>query len=214
MSKRIPPPNASVASPAENGKLVAPAATRNAGVLSDLMEAWAPSDGTALEIASGTGQHVCAFAERLPNLFWQPTEIDPERRASIDAYAANYPNIAPALELNATQAGWSKKFAPKDLIVLINLLHLISWEEAETLVSETANTLSPGGRFILYGPFKRDGLLTSDGDKRFHEALVLQDPEIGYKNDSDIRSMLFAKGMQRVETVEMPANNLAFIAMA
>lgn len=214
MSKRTPPPNASVVAPSEDGKLIAPAATRNAEVLSDLVARWAPPQGQALEIASGTGQHVCAFAQRLPELSWQPTEIDAERRRSIDAYGIDQPNILPALHLDATQSGWHRRFAPKDMIVLINLLHLISWEETRTLVSETAKALSPEGCFILYGPFKRDGVLTSDGDKRFHDALVRQDPEVGYKNDADIRQLFLEASLALAEMTEMPANNLAFIAQA
>ncbi|MEO1107455.1 MAG: DUF938 domain-containing protein [Pseudomonadota bacterium] len=212
MSKRTPPPNASVAAPSSDGKLVAPAASRNAAVLSDLVARWAPPQGQAMEIASGTGQHVCAFAQKLPQLSWQPTEIDADRRQSIDAYASDQPNIQPAQHLDAATSGWHRQFRPKDLIVLINLLHLISWEETVTLVSETAKTLSSNCRFILYGPFMRDGKLTSDGDKRFHQALVQQDPEVGYKNDTDIERLLAVSGLNLIEVTEMPANNLAFVA--
>ncbi|NVO54300.1 DUF938 domain-containing protein [Rhodobacteraceae bacterium B1Z28] len=214
MIKRIPPSSASVASAADNGKMVAPAASRNSDVLCELLQDWAPRQGRALEIASGTGQHVCAFAGHLPNLTWQPTEINSERRASIDAYAANLPNIARAAELDATSGGWHSQFAPLDLVVLVNLLHLVSWDETETLVSEVAQALSPKGRFILYGPFKRAGHLTSDGDRRFHEALILQDPEIGYKNDDSIADLMSAQGLDVIDVIEMPANNLAFIAEA
>ncbi len=212
MSKRTPPPNASVAAPSSDGKLVAPAASRNAAVLCELVAHWAPPQGQAMEIASGTGQHVCAFAQKLPQLSWQPTEIDAERRQSIDAYASDQPNIQPAVRLDAATSGWHRQFRPKGLIVLINLLHLISWEETVTLVSETAKTLSSNGRFILYGPFMRDGKLTSDGDKRFHQALVQQDPEVGYKDDTDIERLLAVSGLNLIEVAEMPANNLAFIA--
>jgi len=48
----------------------------------------APRRGRALEIASGTGQHITALARALPKLVWHPTEIAAERIASINAYAA------------------------------------------------------------------------------------------------------------------------------
>ncbi|MEW2917402.1 DUF938 domain-containing protein [Ruegeria sp. ANG10] len=212
MSKRTLPSNASVATEGQDGRLIAPAATRNAEVLSDLLMEWAPKAGKALEIASGTGQHVSAFATCLPDLTWQPTEVEAERRASVNAYAADLPNVVDAVALDATAQGWHADFPGQDLIVLINLVHLISWPETQTLVSEAAQALAPEGRFILYGPFKRSGQLTSDGDQRFHDALVQQDAEIGYKNDDDVAGFMRAQNLTVVEIVEMPANNLAFIA--
>lgn len=212
MTKRALPTNASVANEGDGDRLIAPAATRNADVLSQLMLQWAPQSGRALEIASGTGQHVTAFAERLPDLNWQPTEVENERRASINAYAYDLPNVAEAVALDATAQGWHQRFADQDLIVLINLVHLISWSEVKTLISEAAHALAPRGRFILYGPFKRSGQLTSDGDQKFHDALIKQDPEIGYKDDTDIADWMAAQGLTVLEIVEMPANNLAFIA--
>ncbi|WP_298854799.1 DUF938 domain-containing protein [uncultured Ruegeria sp.] len=212
MIKRTLPSSASVANAGEDGKLVAPAASRNADALCAMLQDWAPSQGRALEIASGTGQHVRAFAETLPGLTWQPTEIDPHRRLSIDAYSRDLPNVAQAKEMDAALAGWHRRLRGQDLIILINLVHLISWLETETIISEVAQSLSPNGRFILYGPFKRAGQLTSDGDIRFHEALTLQDPEIGYKDDEDIQELLKGVGLKMLESVEMPANNLAFVA--
>jgi SAM-dependent methyltransferase len=212
MSKRSLPSNASVATEGQDGRLVAPAATRNAKALCELLTQWAPKSGQALEIASGTGQHVSAFAQALPDLLWQPTEVEPDRRASIDAYAADLPNVADAAALDATAQGWHESFAGQDLIVLINLLHLISWPEAQALIAETAQALAPRGRFILYGPFKRSGQLTSDGDQRFHDALVQEDPEIGYKDDRDIAAWMAGQNLTVLDIVEMPANNLAFIA--
>ncbi|WP_372992854.1 DUF938 domain-containing protein, partial [Sulfitobacter sp.] len=98
------PPTASIALPLDGAKLHAPAADRNRQALCDLLLAYAPSTGTALEIASGTGQHVAAFAAALPGLYWQPTEPDTARRASIDGYVADagVTNVAPAMMLDAT----------------------------------------------------------------------------------------------------------------
>lgn len=211
MTQRKLPSNASVATQGQDGRLIAPAASRNADVLCNLLARFAPNSGQALELASGTGQHVAAFARHLPELHWQPSEIEPERRTSIDAYSDGLPNVAPALDLNATSEGWHESFADQDLIVLINLLHLISWAEVQTLVAEAALALRPNGTLILYGPFMRDGHLTSEGDQRFHDALIQQDAEIGYKNDQDMIDLQFGCGLNLIETVEMPANNLAFV---
>jgi SAM-dependent methyltransferase len=215
MTRRLNlPDSASVARPGEGGKLCAPSAERNAGPICDLVERYGPPRGRALELASGTGQHAVALAHRLPDLDWQPTEIDEDRRASIRAWAAEagLPNLRDPVALDAATPGWAAAQGPADLILLVNLLHLIPEAEARTIVAEAGRALAPGGTFILYGPFMRGGELTSEGDRTFHASLKAQDPAIGYKDDFDVADWLHAAGLSLTALVEMPANNLAFVA--
>ncbi|MAC79903.1 MAG: methyltransferase [Rhodobacteraceae bacterium] len=213
MSRPLPP-TASVAEPAGGARLYAPSADRNVGPIADLLAQVAPATGRALEIASGTGQHVIVFADRLPGLHWQPTDPQADRRASIDAYAADagLPNIRPAQPLDACAPGWADTLGHNDLIVLCNLLHLISWPEVQALLAEAAKALAPGGTFVIYGPFKRGGELTSEGDRTFDAQLRASDPAIGYKDDFDTLDLLVSHGLDVAQVVEMPANNLALIA--
>jgi hypothetical protein len=213
MTGRQLPDTASVATPAEGDKLFAPSADRNRDALCDLLALVAPATGSALEIASGTGQHIVAFAARLPNLNWHPTEPDPSRRASIDAYAADsgLANLSAARALDATEVGWGAAMAPRSLIVVVNLLHLISMDEVRRLINEAAAALAPAGRLVIYGPFMRAGELTSEGDIRFHASLIDQDPEIGYKDDFDVLDMALDSGLNVSDVIEMPANNLALV---
>lgn len=208
------PPSASVAEDAGGDRLFAPAAARNLDALCDLLATHAPQNGRALEIASGTGQHVVGFAKRLPGLAWHPSDIDTARRASINAHAAEaaLPNIAPALPLDATQPGWAGEYGPFDLIMLANLLHLIPTSATQSLITEAATALAPGGKLILYGPFKRAGQTTSPGDTRFDAELRAADPLIGYKDNLDMARWLSDAGLSPIDEVAMPANNLAFIA--
>jgi SAM-dependent methyltransferase len=210
----LPKDIASIAQPHEGARLSAPAAQRNVEPLTALLRHHAPTTGRALELASGTGEHALAFARAFPDLTWQPTDLDPERRASIDAWAASEAreNLLPAIELDACSPGWGSKHADHALVLLVNLLHLVSEAEARTLIAELPAALAPGGRVILYGPFLRDGETTSDGDARFHAALQAADPETGYKDDFDVIDWLHEAGLELVDVVEMPANNLAFVA--
>jgi len=213
MPFRSVPGMASVARETQ-GRMSAPAAERNRADICAVLEQVAPTQGRALEMASGTGQHVALFAERMPGLSWQPTEIDPARRASVDLYVADagLGNVAPAQALDATTPGWERACKGQDLIVLINLLHLISDAEAATLINGAAHALNPDGVFMLYGPFQRGGELTSEGDQRFHASLRAHDPEIGYKDDFDIMDLLQTAGLEMTRVLEMPANNLALVA--
>jgi hypothetical protein len=205
------PPSASIANPLTGGRLHAPSAERNAPAIVDLLRDVAPASGRALEIASGTGQHVLALATALPQLQWHPTEVEPARIASIDAYAAQagLPNLNPAQYLDATAPGWGATHSPYDLIHLGNLLHLIPEPAAHTVLTEAADALA--GTLVLYGPFRRAGLLTSDGDAQFDAELRGADPAIGYKDDVWVSTVLESAGLS-VTVREMPANNLAFIA--
>ena len=208
------PRSASVAHAAEGAKLHAPAAERNAAAIVALMGEIAPERGRALEIASGTGQHIVALAAAIPQIDWYPSDIAPERIASIDAYRreAALTNLHPARLLDATVSGWGAATGGFDMAHVTNLLHLIPTQAALTLVQEAARALRPGGRMMIYGPFLRDGVLTSPGDARFDADLRAADPAIGYQDDSWLTSVLQDAGLRLILTRDMPANNLAFVA--
>lgn len=214
MTFRNPPPNASIATKTEGSKkLFAPSAERNAPAICDVLNSIALKQGNALELASGTGQHIVTLAKAMPNIQWQPTEVDPDRITSIQAYIdeTNLSNISNPLLLNATQSGWSTKLYPIDLISLSNLLHLISMSEAETLIMEAATALSQVGRLFFYGPFKRSGELISQGDIKFDSSIRASAPATGYKDDQWVISQARQNGLILAKTIEMPANNLALV---
>jgi hypothetical protein len=214
MNIRKPPSTASIVTQAdEKGKLHAPSAARNASAVCSAIKSIAPPAGDALEIASGTGQHIIAFAASMPNISWHPTEVGADRIASIHAYLddTNQSNIAPPIMLNATAKGWSAAVSPKNLITLCNLLHLISEVEASTLISEAAKALTPNGKLFLYGPFKRNGKLISEGDASFDASIRASDPETGYKDDNWIKKITQENGLAQYQVIDMPANNLALV---
>ena len=90
-------------------------------------------------------------------------------------------------------------------------MHLISDDEATTIIREISIALTPGGRAIIYGPFKKDGKLTSAGDVSFHRSLKEADPEIGYKDDKWMLDQFSARNLALIKIQNMPANNLAFV---
>lgn len=213
MPKRVVPGSASVAHALSGVKLDAPAAARNVDALCNLLADFAPPSGTALELASGTGQHIVRFAKRFPDLIWQPSDVDVSRLASIDAYVAeaDLGNLRAAITLDACSSNWSAEVQKQSLILLSNLLHLISTGEARWLISQAARALVPAGTLIIYGPFMRSGQLTSDGDRAFHRTLSQHDPDIGYKDDVAIIDAAEKAGLRLRRAVEMPANNLALV---
>lgn len=207
-------PGISVAHSEADGRMHAPAAERNAAVIETLLKTHAPKKGAALELASGTGQHVARFAAALPGLTWQPSEVDASRLESIRIWSAQsrQSNIQEPVMLDATQPGWGRQHDGQMLVLVVNLLHLIKTAAARVVITEMGKALLPGGRAILYGPFLRNGVATSDGDQRFHASIQAQMPGAGYKNDIHVIGWLQEAGLAHVVVEDMPANNLALIA--
>jgi len=208
------PKSASVALPAADGKLHAPAASRNGGAIVEALKPYAPHHGTALEIASGTGEHMLRFATTFPALTWQPTDIDPARLTSIKAWCdeAALTNVKPPIHLDASVAGWADRHGGQSLIFLSNLLHLISEAEAATVISEAAKALAPDGVLAIYGPFLRGDAFASAGDQSFDASLRAQAPEIGYKSFEAIQQLQAMAGLAPQPPIDMPANNLLLVA--
>ena len=194
-------------------RLHSTAAAKNVGHITELVCSVSPKNGTALEIASGTGQHIIKLAAALPNLTWQPSDIDDVRLNSIVSwsYEKQLLNLLPPIKLDVTDEGWPALCPNQDFILLVNLLHLVSESEAKVIIGGISQSLTPGGRCVIYGPFMRDGFLTSDGDKFFHQSLIKADPDIGYKDDTWLLDLFHKHNLNTIKIVNMPANNLAFI---
>ena len=199
--------------PGADKRMSAPSALRNMAPILEVLRTHAPARGRALEIAAGTGEHAVAFSRAFPGLDWQPTDLDPDRLASTEAWrqAEGPANLRPPLALNAAKPGWHQTHGPADMILLVNLLHLISDTEAGAVLTGITAALAPGGSAFLYGPFLRDGAAISDGDAAFHASLRAQDPAIGYKDIAWVRDRL---APLPVAITEMPANNLMVIVNA
>lgn len=215
MPKRLNlPDTASIAQPGPDGRLLAPSAARNVEAIVATVGKYVPAKGRALEIASGTGQHIVRYGAEFPNVIWQPTDIDPDRIESIRKWVGetDCTNLLDPVILDATVAGWSSQHNGFDLIILVNLLHLISAAEARILIDEAAEALAPRGRFIAYGPFMRGESFASEGDQKFHASLVSQDPEIGYKSFEHIQNLQSDAGLIPDPKIEMPASNLILAA--
>lgn len=215
LTKRLNlPDTASVANSVTNDRLSAPSAVRNAQAIRDVLRGYLPVSGNALEIASGTGEHILGLGHEHPHIVWQPTDIDDERLESIAAWqqSEGTKNVLPPKYLDAGTCAWPEEFSRQNLILLVNLLHLISDNEARNVIVETAKALVPGGYAAIYGPFKRGENFASDGDEIFHKSLNTQDAKIGYKSFEQIQIWQSDTGLTPLTPVEMPANNLMLIA--
>ena len=212
MTLRLPDSGADITI---DGRRHAPSAIRNQDAILDVLRVEAPANGKLLEIASGSGQHAAAGAKALPGLIWQPSDANPDNLASITAWAAHdpQPNLRAAVVLDAASPGWAKDWPAQDVVLIINLLHLIPTDIAQPIIANAARALGPSGKLMLYGPFLRDGQTTSDGDAAFDASLRAQDERLGYKDLAWVIAE-FANANLTTRITQMPANNLMLIGTA
>lgn len=199
--------------------LDAPAFHRNKEAL---LKALAPHlterTGSLLEIGSGTGQHACTFAAAFPGLTYQPTDIHDEHIASVEAWrqSGDYPNLTPAVRLDALASEWHADvpdLAAKSLTALlaINVIHISPWAVAEAIFTGAGNYLAEDGLLITYGPYKRNGEHTSEGNLKFDASLKKLNPDFGVRDIVDVKAAAERAHLELAEEIQMPANNLTLI---
>src|SRR5512146_248199 len=111
-----------------NDLLTSAAAERNKDPILSVLETVLPATGSVLEIASGTGQHVCFFAAELPEVRWQPTEPDEPHRQVIEARIreAGLTNVDAPIALDVHQPRWPVA-EEYDAVLCINMVHISPW---------------------------------------------------------------------------------------
>jgi hypothetical protein len=186
----------------------APAAARNRDPILAALRHVLPAHGMVLEVASGSGEHAIHFAAALADLTFQPSDPDPDSRASIDAWAAEagLPNIRPALALNAATLPWP--VAAADVVLCINMIHIAPWAACAGLVRGAAGL---GAMLVLYGPFRRAGAHTAPSNEAFDADLRARDPSWGVRDLEAVAALAAGQGYAAPEIVEMPANNLTVV---
>jgi hypothetical protein len=192
-------------------KKVAPAVARNRDAITGVLQGILPAQGTVLEIASGSGEHIVHFAGTFPDLAWQPSDPEPAALASIAAWSAEagLPNLSPPLQLDACAAKWPLVRA--DAILCINMIHIAPWAATLGLMTGTGRLLPPGGLLYLYGPFREEGVPLAPSNADFDASLKSRDPEWGLRWVHEAAAIAATHGLILRERIAMPANNLSLI---
>ena len=188
-----------------------PATARNREPILAVLARVLPSEGTLLEIASGTGEHAVWMAPRLPSIRWQTSDVDPAMRASIAAWIAEtgVANVAAPLGLDVCATPWPIESA--DAIYCANMIHIAPWSVCEALVRGATTVLAAGAPMVLYGPFKVGGVHTAESNATFDASLRRRDPQWGVRDLERVIDVARGAQLRHVESVSLPANNQAIV---
>lgn len=194
-----------------------PSAERNKHPILEVLQSLLPPSGRALEIASGTGQHVVWFAQHLPQWIWQPTEVHRGALYNIEVRAseADLGNIEIAQLLDVCQEPWfdtdSELTGPYDLLLCINMLHIAPWSACGALMRGAAQHLAEDGVLVTYGPYFETGVAPTSSNIEFDASLRTHDPSYGIRELDDVTAEAARVGLRLISRHEMPANNLLLV---
>jgi hypothetical protein len=191
-----------------------PAAERNKQPILDVLRKVLPTQGTALEIASGTGQHVAWFAQHLPAWTWQPTDAQVAALDSVMARIARdaLRNVHAPLLVDVMSPAWlPSETLPFEAIYCANMLHIAPWATCAALMHGSARHLSPEGVLITYGPYLEDEVPTAGGNLAFDQSLRERDPAWGIRRRVDVEQQAARAGLQLTQRHALPANNLLLV---
>ena len=182
---------------------------RNTAPIVDVLRSILPDEGLVLEVASGSGEHALAFARAFPHLLWQPTDADPVALRSVDAWRTGEgaPNLLAPVHLDAAADQWPLDRAQG--ILCINMIHISPWAATEGLMQGTARVLPRGGLLYLYGAFREAGRDMAPSNLQFDAWLKGLNPAFGVRDREAVTALARDNGLEFVERVPMPANNLS-----
>jgi len=196
----------------DDARQYAPSAARNRDPIWSVLQPHLPQRGFVLEVASGSGEHTVHFARLAgPRLTFQPSDLDAQARASIDAWVetSGLANIRPALALDAAADVWP--IAHAGVVVCINMIHISPWASAVGLVRGAARVLPPGGLLFLYGPYRHEGRHTAPSNEAFDADLRRRNPLWGVRDLEAVAELAADAGFGAPVIAEMPANNLSIL---
>ncbi len=174
-----------------------PAAARNQAPILDQLLRLLPPQGTALELASGTGQHAAHFAGALPQWQWQPSDGDAHALPGIAAWCQALPNVRPPLQLDVLAGTWPGAPDAVHLVYCANLLHIAPWSTCAALMRGAARHLAPSGLLVLYGPYLEAEVPTAPGNLAFDAELQSRDAAWGLRRLDARRSASCRCGSRR-----------------
>ncbi|UGA56312.1 DUF938 domain-containing protein [Vibrio sp. VB16] len=189
-------------------KCFSPSFERNKQVIFEQLSIYFKNSQNVLEIGSGTGQHAVFLAPKISNLNCWYTSDMPENHLSINAWVSESGSdiISNPFTLKIGQDSWPN--IEIDAVFTANTTHIMQQKDAQLMMRMIAKNLPKGGVFCQYGPMMVNGEHTSSTNQEFDKSLTKK----GFGGIRDIEDLVsWAKGMELVTKIPMPANNFMLV---
>ena len=191
----------------------APASVRNSGpILGVLVDELDPA-GQVLEIGSGTGYHAVCFARALPRLSWQTSDLAENLEQIATAVReSGLDNVKAPIALDTLDPGdFTARADSYDAVYTSNTAHIMPPDAVRGMLSLAGCVLRTGGRFLVYGPFRRGGEFSTPSNAGFDRSLREQNGHMGIRDFEWVDRLAVAAALRHHCTYAMPANNLLIV---
>ncbi len=187
-------------------KPFAESCVQNQQVILDVLKKLFIEPAEVLELGSGTGQHAVFFAEHLPHLRWQPSDLA-DQHAGMQMWLdeVEHDRIKAPLVIDVDRGPWP--LSDLGYVFTANTTHIVSAAQVESMFRYVAESLASGGLFAQYGPFNYNGHYTSESNARFDQWLKQRDPNSCIKDFETLQQLAEENNMVLYKDIEMPANN-------
>jgi len=204
-------------------KVFAPSADRNKDPILAVLQKYfneaaneSKKELYGLEISSGSGQHVIHFAQHLPSITFQPSELNDYSLPSIQEYISDsgLTNVLSPLVIDVTKptADWNLPHKEFDLILNINMIHISPWSCTLSLFERASELLrKPSGVLITYGPYAVNGVITPESNVLFDQSLRDRNELWGLRDIVDLQKVANNNNLHLDAVEEMPSNNKMLI---
>ena len=200
-----------------DNRLNFPATMRNRDSIAEVLSNYLIPNSLFLEIASGSGEHGVFFQKIFPSITWLTSDPELVHRKSIISWI-NHQGLSSKMPdplcLDVENRPWpitKNQKAQIKGIICINMIHISPWSCTKALFEESRSFLGDNNFLMLYGPFLRAKIKTTQSNLKFDRSLKLNNPQWGLRELNDVTKIASKNGFQKEKIIEMPANNLSVI---
>ena len=170
----------------------------------EVLAKFLPSQGTILEIGSGSGERIIHFARQLKGLTWQPTAADPDTLAALTQRIseAALENLLPPLDLDVQRQPWPGSQVAG--VLAIDVVNTMPWENVLAMFFGASRSMLSAGVLYVYSAVRFNGRYTAKVNEDRDQALRARDEKFALR---DIRELTVAgtrTGFGLERTLAMP----------
>lgn len=192
---------------------------RNHGPITQVLGEVLPVGARVLEVGSGPGEHaahMCGVLEQVQ--WWQPSENASEmdmRRGSVEAWRTTEggSSMQSLVCVDLLDAQWwtGHDFGQLDVLVSINVAHIVAWEGTVNLMRGASALLNAGGLVYFYGPWRHPERPFEPSNQAFDVRLRDKIEGAGIRSIDVLTQIAEPLGFELWRDVEMPSNNRSLV---